>query len=179
MSTGKGMRGHHSADADSVEWYTPPEVFHALGLWFDLDPCCPALPAASWVPALRRISLPADGLSEPWEGRVWLNPPYGTAGPVWLRKLAEHGDGVALIFASTETIWWQEVLPAASSVCFVRGRLNFVAEDGRRGVSNAGAGSALIGFGDTCGIAVAACGLGMTFQLYGAPLDNYQGALWG
>jgi hypothetical protein len=29
------------AVGSSVEWYTPPEIFEALGLTFDLDPCAP------------------------------------------------------------------------------------------------------------------------------------------
>jgi len=32
---------HESARNESVDWYTPPELFDALGLTFDLDPCSP------------------------------------------------------------------------------------------------------------------------------------------
>lgn len=64
------MRGFTHEGAGSPEWYTPPEVFSALGLTFDLDPCAPPLPAASWIPAARRYTLPVDGLAEPWEGRI-------------------------------------------------------------------------------------------------------------
>jgi hypothetical protein len=28
---------HHSYEGNSVEWYTPPGIFAALGLEFDLD----------------------------------------------------------------------------------------------------------------------------------------------
>lgn len=171
------MGGYQSADAETVEWYTPPEVFHALGVGFDLDPCAPPLPAVPWLPAVRRIGPPDDGLSADWEGCVWLNPPYGDATQHWLRRLGEHGDGIALIFARTETAWWHEIVPAASAVCFIKGRLSFVAEDGRRGASNAGAPSALIAFGDLCAAAVAASGLGMTFRLR-ANGPAWQGALW-
>ena len=40
-----------------------------------------------------------DGLSLKWEGRVWLKPPYSR--PLieqFVRKLAEHGNGIALLF---------------------------------------------------------------------------------
>ena len=31
----------HTGNSDSVEWWTPPEIFETLGLEFDLDPACP------------------------------------------------------------------------------------------------------------------------------------------
>jgi hypothetical protein len=46
-----------------VDWYTPDSIFSALGITFDLDPCAPPLPAATWIPAAYRISLPNDGLA--------------------------------------------------------------------------------------------------------------------
>ncbi len=84
---------HEPPSGGSCEWYTPPWVFAALGLTFDLDPCAPALPLAEWIPARRRYSLPDDGLALPWEGRVWLNPPYAQHTARWVGKLAEHGRG--------------------------------------------------------------------------------------
>lgn len=44
---------------NSVEWYTPPEIFDALGLRFDLDPAAPP-GGVPWVPATRHLSK--DGL---------------------------------------------------------------------------------------------------------------------
>lgn len=43
------------------------------------------------------------GLESPWIDRVWLNPPYGRETGLWLRTLAAHGSGIALVFARTET----------------------------------------------------------------------------
>ena len=34
---------------ESDEWYTPPEIFDALNITFDLDPCSPGI--NHWVPA--------------------------------------------------------------------------------------------------------------------------------
>jgi hypothetical protein len=56
------MGGHHAAVGASDEWYTPPAVFAALGLTFDLDPCAPPLPTADWIPTARRYSLTAHAL---------------------------------------------------------------------------------------------------------------------
>lgn len=151
---------HEAPIGASVEWYTPPEVFSALGITFDLDPASPpgGLP---WVPAARHLSAADDGLTAPWRGRVWLNPPYARDVERWLTRLADHGDGIALVFNRSDTQWWQNVVPRASAVCFVERRLRFIRADGQRGGS-AGAPSILLAFGTVCAIAVAQSGLGYT-----------------
>lgn len=177
-----GMGGHHRTVGQSDEWYTPPEVFEALGLRFDLDPCAPP-GGVEWIPAERHYSAEDDGLTQPWAGRVWLNPPYGPHTSRWIRRLAAHGDGIALVFARTDTAWFHEVVPAAAAVCFIRGRLDFVHQDPERMAGpgrtnrNAGAPSLLIGYGAACGDAIAAAGLGMTFAVRSQPLLG-QGSLW-
>jgi len=84
----------------SDEWYTPKEVLKALGR-FDLDPCAPVHPL--WPTAEVMYDRDMDGLSLKWEGRVWLNPPYSR--PLieqFVRKLAEHGNGIVLKNCSIE-----------------------------------------------------------------------------
>jgi hypothetical protein len=149
------------------EWYTPPHVFDALGLVFDLDPCAPD-GGVSWVPANAHYSERDDGLARPWWGRVWLNPPYGAQAGVWVRKLAEHGDGIALVFSRTDVRWWHLAVPSASAVCFIERRLTFIAGDGRSAPGNSGGPSALIAYGAVCAEAVRQSGLGLT---YGSPLS--------
>lgn len=156
---------HEPPAGGTPEWYTPPYVFSALGIEFDLDPCAPPLPAASWIPARRRISPPVDGLQQPWDGRVWLNPPYARATARWIGRLAEHGDGITLVFVRACTPWWQAAVRRSSAVCFVEGRVEFIegSPELRRGArkdSRSGAPSCLIAFGDECAAAVARSGLG-------------------
>ena len=80
----------------SDEWYTPKEILDALGK-FDLDPCAPIRPL--WPTAEVMYDQNIDGLSQIWEGRVWLNPPYSRPLiELFVRKLAEHGNGIALLF---------------------------------------------------------------------------------
>lgn len=117
---------HESPRNESVEWYTPPEIFDALGLVFDLDPCSPG-EGKDFVPAAHRFTLADDGLSKPWFGTAFVNPPYGKHTPAWLAKLAAHGDGVALVFARTDTRWCQEAMAGASAVCFIASRVRFYA----------------------------------------------------
>jgi hypothetical protein len=170
------MGSHQATVGNTVEWYTPPGIFDALGLEFDLDPCAP-VGGLPWIPAVRFLAIADDGLSQTWAGRVWMNPPYGPGTAAWMRRLAAHGNGVALVFARTETAWWHETVGAAHAVCFIAGRLTFVDAERQPGGFNAGAPSALVAYGQECAEAVAAADLGMTFAVCAAELDG-QASLW-
>lgn len=178
----RGVSGftHEPPAGGTPEWYTPPHIFAALGLEFDLDPCAPRLPKAAWIPARTRYSLPQDGLALPWPGRVWLNPPYAAATARWVARLVEHGDGVALVFARTCTPWFQAAVARAHLVCLPAGRVEFVPGHERVGRSRAGAPSALLAFGDECAAALARSELGVCLVAEApclrAQLDVWEGA---
>jgi hypothetical protein len=139
------MGSHQSHRAGTTTWLTPPHIIDALGP-FDLDPCA----APGWVTAEKHITLPDDGLTAEWSGRVWLNPPYGAEVWDWLAKLAEHGNGTALIFARTETTGFvREVWGKATALLFLHGRLHFHHADGTRADANSGAPSVLVAYGDS------------------------------
>ena len=141
-----GMGGHQSARALKDEWLTPPEIIAALGP-FDLDPCAPVSPP--WPMAEKHYTIMDDGLSQPWRGRVWLNPPYGQETGKWLARLAEHGEGIALVFARTETqMYFDSVWGRARGLLFLRGRLHFHHVDGTRAAANSGAPSVLVAYSD-------------------------------
>jgi len=141
----KGMGSHQSAAMLKDEWLTPPSVLEPLGA-FDLDPCSPVV--RPWDTATSHFTINDDGLSREWAGRVWLNPPYGRETGKWLAKLADHGDGIALIFARTETeMFFSEVWEKADALLFLRGRLHFHHVDGTRARANCGAPSVLIAYG--------------------------------
>jgi len=145
----KGIGGHQSPSAVTTSWLTPPHVLEGLGGadLFDLDPCGSV---GSPIPCARRsICLPENGLAATWDGRVWLNPPYSTGEvEAWLERMAAHGEGVALIFARTETDTFHRwVWGAASGLLFLAGRLHFHYPDGTRAKANAGAPSVLCAYG--------------------------------
>ena len=147
-SATKGIGGHTLQGEGRHElWLTPPQVLMSLGE-FDLDPCaCPE--PRPWPTAKRHIALPDDGLREAWEGRVWCNPPYGSKVYEWMERMSGHENGIALIFARTETEWWTKLIwPCADSVLFIAGRLNFYLPDGTESKFNAGGPSALIAFSE-------------------------------
>ena len=140
------MGSHQSARAKTTTWLTPPEIVGALGP-FDLDPCAAPSPRP-WPTARRHIELPEDGLAAEWSGKVWLNPPYSHAAWTWLSKLADHGNGIALIFARTETAGFvREVWGKATGLLFLHGRLHFHHADGTRARANSGAPSVLVAYG--------------------------------
>jgi hypothetical protein len=148
-----------SKSTGSCEWYTPPSLFKALALTFDLDPCMP-VGGLPWVPAAKSYDWTDDGLSQPWTGRVWLNPPYGPHTPKWLGRFLHHGDGVALVFARTSTRWAQTTLRGADAVPFLDGRVSFIASDGRKSGAS-GADSMLVARGAESVKALLASGLGV------------------
>lgn len=156
------MGSHQSARAQTTTWLTPPNIIDELGP-FDLDPCAAPSPRP-WPTAARHIELPEDGLVAAWEGHVWLNPPYSFAAWQWLRKLAEHGDGIALVFARTETAGFvSEVWSKASGVLFLHGRLYFHTSDGERAGANSGAPSCLVAYGSVAARKLASTNLPGTY----------------
>jgi hypothetical protein len=139
------LSSHQSAQMKNDEWLTPPEILRALGE-FDLDPCAPVSPP--WPTARQQFHKLVDGLSQPWEGRVWLNPPFGREAVKWLRRLVQHGNGIALIPARTETSMFYEcVWNVADAVCFIKGRPHFHYVTGERATANSGAPIALVAYG--------------------------------
>lgn len=123
------MAVHFSSD--TPEHYTPREIIDAVLDCFgeiDLDPCSNSKEQPN-VPALHHYTIEDDGLWQSWEGRVYMNPPYGRDIPDWVAKLCEsHENGsvteaIALVPARTDTQWWQRLRDYP--VCFVTGRLKF------------------------------------------------------
>ena len=129
-------------------WFTPEYIIKPLGE-FDLDPCTQTF--RPYDTAKRHICEDngEDGLLAPWDGRVWLNPPYGKSITPWLDKMAHHGNGIVLVFNRTETRWAQMALEFCDGVNFLSGRVAFIPSEPemRKSRDNAGTGSMLLAFG--------------------------------
>ena len=113
--------------SDSSDWETPQELFDKLNAEFGpftLDVC--ATKANAKCPTF--FTPEQDGLSQPWSGTCWMNPPYGRSIAKWMSKayLASlHGATVVcLVPARTDTAWWHD-FAMKGSVRFLRGRLRF------------------------------------------------------
>lgn len=133
------------AENTTVEWLTPPELVKKLGN-FDLDPCTPINPP--FTHAKVNFSIIDDGLKKDWFGRVYMNPPYGKGMELWIEKLKNHGNGIALIFARTETkCFFAHIWNDADAVLFVKGRIKFYNLEGKQ-VGTPGAPSIFIAYGE-------------------------------
>lgn len=117
--------------SDSPEWYTPPEivekVLELMGT-IELDPCSNSHEDPK-VPAITRYTKDDDGLSHPWKGKTYLNPPYGTVIGTWTNKLIESyksGDvteAIALLPGRIDTNWFSPLYEYL--ICIIKGRVQF------------------------------------------------------
>jgi hypothetical protein len=140
----KAMASHEKANMRTDEWLTPPNIIKSLGE-FDLDPCSPI--KKPWDTAKNHFNIYDNGLSKEWAGRVWLNPPYGKDMERWMNKMQFHNNGIAFIFARTETeAFFDHVWPKASAIMFLKGRVRFYTVAGKEANMNAGAASVLIAY---------------------------------
>lgn len=130
-------------EGETNDWWTPPEIVASLGI-FDLDPCA----GVGQEPLAKEVyAPPQDGLSLPWHGRVSCNPPYGPHVRKWAEKLANHGNGILLIFARVETKAWHHIWGHAHGILFPFRRITFL-RPGKESVKCGTAPSAFVAYGE-------------------------------
>jgi phage N-6-adenine-methyltransferase len=114
----------------TVNWSTPQSFFDQYNqkYQFDLDVC--ALPDNTKCPVY--FTTEVDGLKQPREGVVWMNPPYGREISNWIEKTFQEANRtkstvVSLLPARTDTRWFQNNIynKCGVEVEFVKGRLKF------------------------------------------------------
>lgn len=107
-----------ASSSASPEWPTPQWLVDLLAAEFgpfDLDPAATAENAK----APKFYTAAEDGLSLPWEGRVFCNPPYGRTDAYgrsigdWMAKARAEASGrasvvVCVVPARVGTRWWRE-----------------------------------------------------------------------
>jgi ParB family chromosome partitioning protein len=112
------------------EQYTPTHVVEAvrrvLG-GIDLDPASCEV-ANAVVRATNIWTMSSNGLINPWEGRVFCNPPYSRVAP-WVDRFVD-AYGIMLVNADTSAIWFHKLMDRCDAVCLTRGRLAFRLPDG-------------------------------------------------
>ncbi len=135
----------------SNEHYTPSKYIEAarnvLGE-IDLDPAS-CEEANRIVKATEYFDEKSNGLECNWQGRIWLNPPYGGLAGKFIGKLTNEFEAgnieasIVLVSAHcTDTAWFQKLW--SGLLCFTDHRINFYGDGGRSGSTH---GSVFIYFG--------------------------------
>ena len=124
--------------SQKADWPTPSDRFDEWDqeFGFTLDVCADHLNTTC-----NKYYTPVDdGLTQPWSGMAWCNPPYGRTVGQWIDKAiseAQHNPdcrGVVLLLpARTDTRWFHDLIwdttsshpRTGISVRFLRGRLKF------------------------------------------------------
>ena len=125
---------HVAHNSGEWEWYTPPEIIESVRKVMgeiDLDPASNDQ-AQETVQAKVYYTMELDGLSQKWQGRVYLNPPYARnlIGLFVDKAIREADQAIILVNNATETEWGQRLLRKASAVCFPRKRIRFLSPTG-------------------------------------------------
>ena len=116
--------------SDKNDWETPQDFFNELHKEFDftLDA------AASHENAKldNYYTVEENGLEHNWEGRVFVNPPYGSEIKHWVEKaykesLEPYNECVVMLIPSrTDTRYWHDyIFNKATDIRFLKGRLKF------------------------------------------------------
>lgn len=130
---------HRTSFTGDNQWFTPSEYIEmarrVLGT-IDLDPASHDL-AQERIRASRYFTAADDGLTQPWFGNVWLNPPYAQpAISDFVEKIAAEYElgsvrqAIVLTHNYTDTAWFQRAAQACRAICFTRGRVQFEDPDG-------------------------------------------------
>lgn len=112
----------------TCEWPTPQRFFDRLDteFGFTLDPC--ATPENAKCATF--YTREDDGLSRPWPGVVFCNPPYGRELKRWVEKAYQESQGgstvVVLMPSRTDAAYWHDYVMRADEVRLIRGRMRFV-----------------------------------------------------
>lgn len=102
------------------KWATPQDFFDEINreFGFSLDVC--ALPENAKT--TRYYTPEQDGLTQPWEGVVWCNPPYGRQIGKWVERAALAAKAgavvVMLLPARTDTKWFHEYIYGVNNAEF-------------------------------------------------------------
>lgn len=139
---------------DKDDWQTPEWLWKTIDRNdpIDLDPC----PGEGTEIGKHNIDpRHHDGLDYPWEGTVFVNPPY-SAKTEWLEKCAKESrrntvDTIYVLTPDSTDVgeWWHEyVVPNASHTIFFEYRVKFTDPETGEEAGSPPFGTALHIFGD-------------------------------
>lgn len=116
--------------SDKNYWETPQDFFDELHEKYEFTLDAAATDENAKLP--NYYTVEDDALKQKWEGRVFVNPPYGREIKHWVEKaykesLEPYNECVVMLIPSrTDTIYWHEyIFGKAKDIDFLKGRLKF------------------------------------------------------
>ena len=116
----------------SDDYYTPPAIFEALGLTYDIDVASPP-GGVPWIPKKHYFTVLDDGLNQDWHGLVWCNPPYSSPTP-WANKMIQHNNGIGL-FPLSKSKWFNDLWASSAACLMLSPQLKFIRGSGAAAIS--------------------------------------------
>lgn len=147
--------GSFHVSSKENDWYTPPEYIEAtravLGE-IDLDPATSDF-AQQTVKAKQYYTKEDNSLDKPWQGKVWMNPPYSMPEiQSFAEKIVEEfqsgrvTEAIVLTNNSSDTRWFHALLNTSEIACLPSSRVKFYNPDSE--VMATRQGQTLFYFGD-------------------------------
>lgn len=128
-------------DSGKTDWYTPTPIIQAARAimgGIDLDPA--SSPVANNRPGVqipKIYTAQDDGLSMPWEGKLWMNHPFSRKNnPLWINRIVnawETGEieqACMICFASVNAAWFHPLLQFPQF--FFLGRVEYETPSGEK-----------------------------------------------
>jgi phage N-6-adenine-methyltransferase len=131
--------GNFRAGNGNVEWGTPSmyvDLARAVLGEIDLDPAS-SDKAQKIVQATQYFTVLDNGLTKPWHGRVFCNPPYSHVADFVEKLITERNAGnvtaaIILVHDSTSAGWYHRLLNHADAMCVHEGRIHFIDAHGHK-----------------------------------------------
>lgn len=119
----------------SQEWMTPPWLVDCVVDALDGISLDPVAHPSHNIPALQHMTKEDNSLRLPWNGKVYMNPPYGYQVGGFVRKLWDElssgrvEEAITLVSVRTDAAWFQKMWDM-DVLFFLQGRVKFVDERG-------------------------------------------------
>src|ERR1019366_2875540 len=131
----------------TAEWGTPQDLYDKLDAVYRFELDAAAIPENAkcrrflsfdsryfYMPEFDALDEYTDWAKLSGGGPIWLNPPYGRLAPKFVKRAeAELCNGVTivcLVASRTDAQWFQFCFERAQVICFMPGRLKFLAFNG-------------------------------------------------
>ncbi len=114
----------------SDDYWTPKWIFDTMGVEFDLDVACPPNGPAH-TPTTNYYTKQDDGLTSPWYGNVFMNPPFSKPQP-WIMRFLEHANGIGICVAS-KSRWFDHLWQHVDGIVFLPSNLKYESPNEKNG----------------------------------------------